>query len=358
MPNKAKVLLIEDDEDDYFFVNHLIQKNSYIKAKLTWNSNLEEATKTLENNEFDIILVDYYLGKKTALDFLNSYGKTSNTPIIVLTGLTDRSKDIEVMNNGAADYLPKETLTAGILDRSFRYTIEHKKTQEHLNRIREKASKQEKIATTGKMARSIAHEIRNPLTNINLSIAEVANLSTNKDQEPFIDIINRNVQKINTIVTDFINSTKPLELKLQKLCVNDIIKEAIESCKDSISLNNISLELELKADKQIELDNKQLPLVFTNLIKNAIEALKDTSNPKICIDSINIQNGVKVIFQDNGCGMDENTKNKLFNSFFTQKKEGLGIGMSTIQNIVFAHNGHITVNSKVNVGTKFSIYFE
>lgn len=358
MKNKLKILLIEDDEDDYFFITHLAKKNDYLNLSITWAKSVEEGHNLTLNENFDVIMVDYYLGAKTAIDFLNLYKKKVKAPVIVLTGLNNREKDIEVMSHGADDYLPKETLNEHLLERSIRYAIERSNAKKKLARLLKKTNRQEKINVSGKMARVVAHEIRNPLTNINLSITEIESITNNDDQSIYIDMVKRNVNKINDIVTDFINSTKPVELELDTLDINQIIKQSIEFCEDQLSLKGITLKTDLNSTNTINIDLKKMPLVFNNLITNSIEALNDVEDCIITIETIDIKNGVKVIFTDNGCGMDEETQKNIFNSFYTNKVNGLGIGMSTIRNIISAHNGHIDIQSELNNGSTFTIYFE
>lgn len=477
MPNQVlnvRILLIEDDEDDFFILKHLIGKSPYLSVTFDWFKTIEEARKSYKEDTYDLIFVDYYLGKSTALDLLENKD-VIDEPIIVLTGMNSREKDIEVMRAGASDYLSKEGLSEVVLERTIRYAIERKNIQEELLkesskykdlfelsidpvvtldenfyvqqanenfytligcrkeplknksifdflkeedvkdlirkvlqergvvknvqltfvsyqkkernvvlsikkfskknnqgllyqctikditkllRIRDKLDKQEKISMSGKMARTIAHEIRNPLTNIQLSISELKDGGELSEDNMFLDIIIRGAKSINEIVKDFINSTKLTEINKESIDIHDVIESAIAKCDDRLSLNSIKLIKEFEASNPVEGDQHHLELVFVNLITNATEALKDRDKPTIIIKTIDSDKGLIIEICDNGCGMDEETRENLFGTFFTRKTAGLGVGMSTVYNTLLAHDADITVKSELDKGTAFTLYFD
>lgn len=225
-------------------------------------------------------------------------------------------------------------------------------------RIEEKAKRQEKVNATGIMARTIAHEIRNPLSNISLSLGEIEAIDNEENTSTYYEIIRNSCHRINEIVTDFINNTKFENLNLENGNIHDVLNIAIDECKDKLELKEIQLDLDLKAQNLIKIDLEKLPIVFTNLIVNAVEALDKTKSPKISITSYDEEEGVVVVVKDNGIGMDNETQKKIFSNFFTQKTNGIGVGMSAIYNLLAAHDAHIEVESELGVGTKFIIYFD
>lgn len=225
-------------------------------------------------------------------------------------------------------------------------------------RIEEKAKIQEKIAITGKMARTIAHEIRNPLSNITLSISEIEAAVENNDLTMFYEIIKNSCTRINDIVTEFIQNTNPMEIKSEQLNIVKGLEKSLEACMDRIKISKIHLTKDFRTSNKIKGDIKQLIIVFNNLIINAIEALENTKNPTINIVAKDIENGIMISIRDNGSGMDHETKQNLFTSFFSKKRSGLEVGMAAISNILNAHNAHIEVESELNKGTNITIYFD
>jgi PAS domain S-box-containing protein len=133
----VRVLIIEDDEDDYFIARSLLSKTTGISCELEWARDYDAGLRTLSEHDFDVCLVDYRLGPRNGLQLLKEAGEVGvETPMILLTGQGDYAVDVEAMMAGAADYLVKGQIDAQLLERSIRYARERKKAEE---RIREQA---------------------------------------------------------------------------------------------------------------------------------------------------------------------------------------------------------------------------
>lgn len=133
-----RVLLIEDDEDDYLITRALLSKAESINCDLDWARSFDEGLERIVSNQYDACLVDYRLGARTGLDLLEEVNEQGGveTPIILLTGQGDLEVDLNAMAAGAADYLSKERIDAPLLERSIRYAVERKEADQ---RIREQA---------------------------------------------------------------------------------------------------------------------------------------------------------------------------------------------------------------------------
>ncbi|AKG20775.1 hybrid sensor histidine kinase/response regulator [Calothrix sp. 336/3] len=133
-----RVLLIDDDEDDYILTRDWMEEFQVINCHLTWVSNYQAARETIANQNYDVYLIDYRLGEGNGLELLReAMSHAVSAPIILLTGQGDKSIDIEAMKAGAADYLEKSQLTAPLLERSMRYALERKQTEQ---KIRQQAA--------------------------------------------------------------------------------------------------------------------------------------------------------------------------------------------------------------------------
>lgn len=131
----TKVLLIEDDEDDYILTRNLLAKVPVMKFEIEWVRYYERALEKIIEPSLDVCLLDYRLGKRDGLDFLReSACRGCKVPIIFLTGKGSYDVDLEAARAGAADYIPKESMSAPLLERSIRYAMEHKKREEALRK--------------------------------------------------------------------------------------------------------------------------------------------------------------------------------------------------------------------------------
>jgi hypothetical protein len=151
-----KVLLVDDDEDDYILTRDWFDEFQGTGSELEWVSTYAKAREAIAQNRHDIYLVDYRLGEGNGLELLSeAIGNGSTAPIILLTGKGDRAIDIEAMKAGAADYLEKSQLSAPLLERSIRYAIERKQTEQ---KIREQAALLD-VATDAIFVRDLDYKI-------------------------------------------------------------------------------------------------------------------------------------------------------------------------------------------------------
>jgi signal transduction histidine kinase len=119
------ILLIEDDRDDFFLTQDLLQRVESRQYRLVWSASCDSAIQELRERRFDAVLVDYRIGERTGLDFIKEFGPVyPNTPMILLTGLRNTEIDLAAQAAGAADYLVKDSLTEELLDRSIRYACQ------------------------------------------------------------------------------------------------------------------------------------------------------------------------------------------------------------------------------------------
>ncbi len=217
----------------------------------------------------------------------------------------------------------------------------------------------EKMAVTGKIARSIAHEVRNPLTNLHLSLEQLKEEipKTVESSELYLDIIKRNADRIGQLITELLNSSKPKPLQLKENSLNLVIEEALSLAADRLELKGMKLQKKLDDSiAPIPLDLEQLKVSFLNMFINAIEAMKPDVGVLV-VTSYLKENKIGVSIQDNGKGIATKNIGDLFDPYFTVKKSGMGLGLTAVRSIINGHGGSIQVESEVGKGTTFYISF-
>ncbi|HTC00936.1 MAG TPA: CHASE3 domain-containing protein [Ferruginibacter sp.] len=218
----------------------------------------------------------------------------------------------------------------------------------------------EKFAATGRIARTIAHEVRNPLTNIDLAVSQLKTDIGNPDENStmLFDMINRNSKRINQLITELLNTTRFLDLTFENASINLLLDEALDLAKDRIELNHVRIEKSYSNDIcDIAVDQSKIKIAFLNIIVNAIEAMEpDKGILKLVTRGEN--NKCVVEIHDNGIGMDTIAISKLFEPYFTTKTKGNGLGLANTQNIILNHKGAITVESYPGKGSIFTIKFD
>lgn len=216
----------------------------------------------------------------------------------------------------------------------------------------------EKFAVTGRIARSIAHEVRNPLTNINLAIEHLrSEIQPEAETEILFNMISRNSNRINELINDLLNSTKVAQLNFTNVNINDILDESLEFVQDRINLKEIKV-VKNYAPRPIPVlvDIEKINIAFLNIILNAVEAT-ELQKGIITITTQIKNNLCLVTISDNGKGIDEESLPKLFEPYFTTKEKGIGLGLTNTQNIILSHHANIYAESEKGKGSSFIISF-
>lgn len=215
----------------------------------------------------------------------------------------------------------------------------------------------EKIAVSGRLIRMLAHEVRNPLTNITLSAEQLESELENEELNFYTQIIKRNCGRINELITQLLQSSRPGEVNLVPGDMCEVMDEALNATNDRLKLKKIRVQKHYGIDiPKIALDKTSLQLAYINLINNAIEAVDE----EIGVLEINLKlqdSELKVEIADNGCGISEDVMQQIFEPYFTGKKSGMGIGLATALSIVHSHGGRIDVQSEEGAGTTFTLSF-
>ncbi len=215
----------------------------------------------------------------------------------------------------------------------------------------------EKFAATGRISRTIAHEVRNPLTNINLATEQLrTEISNSNDVDILFEMISRNSNRINQLIGDLLDSTRVTELQHVKSSINDVLDSSLEFASDRIELKQIIIVKDYDKDiRPVLVDPGKIKIAFLNIIVNAIEAMQENGILQISTESRNNRCIVKIA--DSGIGLSKDDLGRLFEPYFTTKEKGTGLGLTNTQNIILAHNANINVESELAKGTTFIISF-
>ncbi|HYE56186.1 MAG TPA: ATP-binding protein [Chitinophagaceae bacterium] len=222
----------------------------------------------------------------------------------------------------------------------------------------EKATLQaEKLAAAGRLVRTLAHEVRNPLNNINLSVAQLSHQPETEEKQFLLDVIQRNSKRIGGLITELLDSSRPSELLMEKHTLQGILDETIAAALDRITLQRIGLQVQYADEPAYIMGDKQkLKIAFLNIVINAVEAIvEQPGNISVNISSKAGKHIVQI--SDNGSGISEENLSRLFEPYFTSKRNGMGLGLASTLTILQSHKANVEVQSKVGQGTTFTISF-
>ena len=216
----------------------------------------------------------------------------------------------------------------------------------------------EKFIASGRVARTIAHEIRNPLTNINLATHELENSLQSPVDKSMVSIVVRNSQRINEIINNLLNATRESELIPEDISLDALLEGALSQAKEIIDFSNIRTEIQnSSATTRVRVDKEKMQNALVNVIMNAADAMNAAEGNLLIIKTGLFQDAeAEIMIKDNGVGMNKEQLSKIFDPFFSQKTNVMGLGLTNTQNIIYAHRGRLQVNSKEGEGTSFSIF--
>tara|TARA_B110001454_G_C12723220_1_gene435933 strand:+ start:15964 stop:17079 length:1116 start_codon:yes stop_codon:yes gene_type:complete len=360
------ILLIDDDEDDFLHIRDLLNDVMSSKYKVTWKSNYNDGRIALNEQTFDACLLDYRLGEKTGLELLSeSRGKMFSCPIIFLTGLIDFELDIKAMHVGASDYLVKGQLTSPLLERSIRYAIKQRHDMEELRESKAQIIQQDRLASLGLLASSLAHEIGTPMGIIR-SRAELAESKAGSNEALKKDLatIVTQIDRITKLVNSLLHLAREQKSETgASVDINQVIQDVLNLIEHELERNNINLIKKLSAANMVKAEAGPLGQVLLNILINAIHAIDESrkqgmTRPHDVIIRTELKNDEVVLsVKDTGCGISDENQRNLFKPFFTTKEigQGTGLGLATSFKIVESWGGHISATSKLGEGSEFVI---
>ena len=216
----------------------------------------------------------------------------------------------------------------------------------------------EREAAWREMAKQVAHEIKNPLTPMRLSVQnfqrkfDPSDPNIDKKVDEYTKTLIQQIDTMSSIASAFSNFAKMPAQQSETLNVVKIVKLALDIFNEKYIVFQ-STEKEIIAN----FDRTQLIRVITNLVKNGIQAMPDGQTPKIEVHVSSTKEDVKILITDNGVGVSELNRDQVFEPKFTTKSSGMGLGLPMVKNIVEAYNGTITFTTEENVGTTFNVTF-
>jgi signal transduction histidine kinase len=212
-----------------------------------------------------------------------------------------------------------------------------------------------------RLAGGLAHEIKNPLSTIRLNMELLAEDFRDSDDPrqrralQKIDLVQRECQRLQDLLDDFLNFAKLRRLKLEPSDLNAQVGQVLDFFRPKAREGNIEVADYLAADlPMVLLDRENFHGALLNLVLNAQQAMPEGG--QLVVRSYGTAQGVGLDLIDSGCGMDEETRRRAFDAFFSTKRSGSGLGLATTRKIIEGHGGSITLQSEPGRGTQFSIF--
>lgn len=390
----VKVLLVEDDEDDYAILKNKLAEIENISYELEWAETFDAGVEALSRHQYDVYLVDYHLGEYTGLDFLTEAVRLDcKAPVIVMTGQGGHAVDVAAIASGATDYLPKGQITVSLLERSIRHAIEHKRTEtlvrtlnaELEERVKERTAQLEVASRDLQHSNEIlkmfdrnqqdfieiaAHELRTPLT---VMIGYISMMKLNpvlQGNETLSELLT-GIEKGTTRLHEVVNSmldVRRIDSGMLKVVPAEVVPATLldeivgHLQAEAQETRNLSFHVECEPELPIiHVDPALIRKAIRHIIINAIKYTPDggTITVRACRTVFeNNQPGIEISVKDTGIGLGAEHHDLIFEKFYQVgpsalhssskmafKGGGPGLGLAIAKGIAEAHHGKIWIES-------------
>lgn len=361
--NKIRVLIVEDDEDDYFIIRKLFAAIDNASFEVDRAADYETARSLILKRAHDVYLIDYRLGAKTGLDLLKAgHAEKRSEPFILLTGAGDPEVEWRSMRLAASDFLVKGSLTVDVLSRAIYYALERKRIERQ--RVQElvelNRNKDEFISIA-------SHQLRTPATAVKQYIGMVVEGLAGEVPEQQMKLLKRAYSSNDrqlSIVSDLLRVAQvdsgQLTLNKEKLNIASLVEEVITELTPIFKkrLQQVAFRA---ADNlpSVAVDRKSFRMVIENLIDNASKYSPD--GKKIAIGITDEPKSLQVIIADQGVGIEPSQLKKLFEKFsripnkLSTERGGTGLGLYWAKQVVDLHGGKINAKNNASEGATFTV---
>jgi signal transduction histidine kinase len=402
MSPPIRVLLVEDDEEDFLLTRDLLSEIATESFALDWVATYEAAREAMERQEHQIYLLDFRLGARNGLELLREgVEQGCQAPMIFLTGQRDPALALEAIQSGASDYLVKGQIHADLLHRSIRYAMERKRAEEE--RIHLLAREQAAMARADALAEAdrrkdeflamLGHELRNPLGVLSnaLRLLRLAPADGPVRQQA-LEVAERQVAHQTRLVDDLLDVSRitlgKIPLQREWLDLAWLVRHAVEDHRAALEAAGLAVHLELPAEPLwVAGDRTRLLQVVGNLLSNALKfterggqvavqvrtaadrpptapvesegSSRLASRGDACvaptdlphIDAVGGRRSAVLTVRDTGVGIDPSMLPRIFESFvqadrsLDRSRGGLGLGLALVKGLAELHGGQVRVES-------------
>lgn len=362
--DSIRLLLIEDDEDDYLITRDLLSDVRNQRYKLDWVSNPTVAREALSRNEHDVCLLDYELGAEDGVSLLKEAPILGfKGPIIMLTGQDDEYLDEKAQKAGAVDYLIKSHLNAPWLARAIRYAVSRQEMElARIDRMRAEAENRSKSEFLARLS----HELRTPMTAILGYTDLIANQTTDHSVLENLQIIKRNSNHLLSLLNDVLDLSKieagKLEIEPHRLPLQPFLDDIVGLMRVYARDKGIELFMAIEKDipSHVMIDSVRLRQILLNLISNAIK-YTERGHVRITTSYCKSNSVLTFSIEDTGIGINKDQFDRLFKPFSqlsqvaTNAAKGTGLGLAISQQLASLLGGSISVQSEAGKGSTFSV---
>jgi two-component system cell cycle sensor histidine kinase/response regulator CckA len=373
--NMLSLLLVEDNKLHREFTKILLNEQDILVADIHVALTLSAAVAVLSSDQhIDVIVLDLHLADSHGQQTYYSLQQLRpELPIVILSGLDDDDLALKLIKEGAQDYLIKGQITKNLLARSLRYAVERKRILEQLIANQLNLSRAEQLKSVSLLASGAAHEVKNPLAQLQLALDYL--LRHHSDADTFMPqllaAMSGAIERADSVISSLVGFSNDNHLKMDRSQLGAVIDDALSRPMNQITSAGIRLNRHSEGDPfMVACDHGHLAQAFENVITNAIQAMEgggtltivtdlevlDTQQPdrsSRVIQPLHTGDTVLVTtISDTGPGIPADKLANIFNPFFSTRPTGQasGLGLSVVRKVMDLHGGLVDIRNRPEGG--------
>ncbi|MDB4576837.1 ATP-binding protein [Akkermansiaceae bacterium] len=368
----SRILIIDDEPRMRSYIGSFLDNHQIIQA-----ANGEQGFQMAQEYLPNLIILDYMMPEMDGIEvsrLLRNQPATANIPIILITAHGGDAPRLAALEAGVNDFITKPFYSSELVARVSNLLLNQKyyadllnlnlnlsEALEQLQNQGEELIRSEKLSSLGQMSAGIVHEINNPLNYANTAIHLLKTYRTHipedeiEDYDETVADLGDAISRVIRIITDLRTLSRGDELTKTATPFRRIIENSTHLL--SHELGSIELLVNIPDSSKVFGNDNQLCQVFVNLVQNAIHATREQDNPKVTIEAKPVDENVIITITDNGHGIPEEIRRRIFDPFFSTKEVGIGmgLGLSLTLKIIKSHGGLINAKNAPKGGTIFTI---
>jgi two-component system sensor histidine kinase HydH len=226
--------------------------------------------------------------------------------------------------------------------------------------LRKEIARSQRLASVGRLAAGVSHEIRNPLSSIKgFATYFKERYYDVPENQQISNLMIQEVDRLNRVVGQLHEFARPITVSKKSIQIKAFLNDSIKLVERQASEANISIETDFDSETdEISFDPDRINQVLLNLYLNAIESMDNGGRLMVTLANNSKKHGVEIKVSDTGTGITEDDLSHIFDPYFTTKASGTGLGLAIVHNIMEAHGGEITIESRLGKGTEVTIFIE